>query len=96
MRGPLSPRGSTDIDFIDSLESLACGDNMDNDGDGFVDYPEDPGCTSPTDNSEVDDCPSGPGCAQCANDLDDDGDDLIDYPSDPGCAAASDSSELDP
>ncbi len=29
-----------------------CMDGIDNDGDGFIDYPEDPGCFSPYDNSE--------------------------------------------
>jgi hypothetical protein len=31
-----------------------CQDGLDNDGDGFIDYPNDPGCTSPTDESEID------------------------------------------
>jgi Polysaccharide lyase len=31
-----------------------CNDNRDNDSDGKVDYPSDPGCTSKTDNSETD------------------------------------------
>jgi hypothetical protein len=30
-----------------------CEDGIDNDGDGLIDFPADPGCTSPTDNSEV-------------------------------------------
>lgn len=30
-----------------------CSDGEDNDGDGKTDYPEDPGCTSPDDDSEV-------------------------------------------
>src|SRR5262249_8463513 len=29
-----------------------CADGMDNDGDGKIDYPHDPGCTSPDDDSE--------------------------------------------
>lgn len=29
-----------------------CNDGLDNDGDGFTDFPEDPGCTSGTDTSE--------------------------------------------
>ena len=32
----------------------ACSDGADNDGDGKVDFPADPGCTSAADNSEVD------------------------------------------
>jgi Lysyl oxidase len=31
-----------------------CADNQDNDGDGKVDYPNDPGCSSSTDNDEKD------------------------------------------
>ncbi|MGQ0536953.1 MAG: S8 family serine peptidase, partial [Methanobacteriota archaeon] len=30
-----------------------CADALDNDGDGLVDYPNDPGCTSSTDNDET-------------------------------------------
>ncbi len=30
-----------------------CSDNLDNDHDGLVDYPADPGCLSPTDNDET-------------------------------------------
>jgi hypothetical protein len=29
-----------------------CSDGIDNDGDGLIDYPQDPGCSSATDNSE--------------------------------------------
>ena len=32
----------------------ACRDGNDNDGDGLIDYPADPGCTSPTDTDETD------------------------------------------
>jgi len=32
-----------------------CSDNKDNDNDGLIDYPEDPGCTGILDNSEEDD-----------------------------------------
>ena len=31
----------------------ACSDGVDNDGDGFTDYPADPGCTSAADNDEA-------------------------------------------
>lgn len=30
-----------------------CNDDTDNDGDGLIDYPQDPGCSSITDNSEI-------------------------------------------
>ncbi|MBI2096856.1 MAG: hypothetical protein HYT40_01730 [Candidatus Sungbacteria bacterium] len=31
-----------------------CSDSIDNDGDGKIDYPADPGCVSPEDNNELD------------------------------------------
>ena len=34
-----------------------CSDGIDNDGDGKTDYPTDPGCTSSSDNSEIDQQP---------------------------------------
>ena len=70
-----------------------CSDGVDDDGDGKADYPDDPGCTDPSDNDEMDDCPSGPMCPECANGKDDDGDGLTDYPADTSCKAASGTSE---
>lgn len=70
-----------------------CSDGRDDDGDGDIDFPADPGCTGPTDDSEDDACPSGAGCPVCSNGLDDDGDGLTDYPQDSGCLAASGASE---
>lgn len=41
-----------------------CEDGFDNDADGKIDYPADPGCTGPTDNDETDPAPPPPGvCA---------------------------------
>ena len=61
-----------------------CSDGIDNDGDGLVDYPADPGCTSPTDTSEHE------STLPCDDGIDNDGDGLIDYKADgsgdPGCA----------
>jgi hypothetical protein len=68
--------------------NLACNNNVDDDGDGDIDYPEDPGCGSTTDTDEVDDCPAGPNCPACANGMDDDGDGQTDYPADVDCDAA--------
>lgn len=39
----------------------SCSDNVDNDSDGKIDYPADPGCTSTTDNTEEDAVPAAPG-----------------------------------
>jgi large repetitive protein len=71
-----------------------CMDGIDNDGDGHIDYPNDPGCTHPHDDSEEDDCPDGPLCPQCSNGIDDDGDGNTDWPDDPGCTSAADPSEI--
>ncbi len=53
----------------------ACADGLDNDGDGLVDYPADPGCASATGAIEN---------PQCNDGIDNDGDGLIDL-ADPGC-----------
>ncbi len=70
-----------------------CSDGLDDDGDGDIDHPADPGCDSPDDPDEVDDCPSGPNCPDCSNGVDDDTDGNTDYPMDTSCQAASDASE---
>jgi CSLREA domain-containing protein len=61
----------------------ACNDGIDNDGDGLVDFPADPGCSSATDDSEH--SPLSP----CDDGIDNDGDGFIDYrvdgTGDPGC-----------
>jgi hypothetical protein len=68
-----------------------CNDNIDNDGDGRVDYPNDPGCSSPTDNDEYNTIVNT--VYQCNDGYDNDGDGLRDYPSDPGCSSYIDDSE---
>nr|HEX4317520.1 hypothetical protein [Kofleriaceae bacterium] len=70
-------------------ENPMCSDGVDDDGDGKADYPDDPGCTDPSDNDETDDCPNGSNCPQCANGKDDDGDGATDYPNDSSCKSAS-------
>jgi hypothetical protein len=64
-----------------------CSDGIDNDGDGLVDLGPDPGCTSPSDNSELDTPP------QCSDGVDNDGDALTDFPNDPGCDSPADNLE---
>jgi len=65
----------------------ACSDGIDNDGDGLVDYPMDPGCSSPTDDSELD------ATHPCDDGIDNDGDGFVDWrldgSGDPGCASAA-------
>lgn len=67
-----------------------CDDGSDNDGDGFSDYPQDPGCTSVTENSEL-------SSRQCDNGIDDDGDARVDWRSDgtgdPNCSSLTDNTE---
>lgn len=58
------------------LEAPDCSDGVDNDGDGLVDHPSDPGCWGPLGTTE-----SPP----CSDLLDNDGDGRIDHPADPGC-----------
>lgn len=66
-----------------------CADGQDNDGDGLIDFPADPGCFAADDSNETDP-------AVCSDGKDNDGDGLIDFPSDKGCAAADDTDEVDP
>jgi hypothetical protein len=71
-----------------------CNDGIDNDGDGKIDFPYDPGCYAPNQDDETDDCPDGPNCPQCGNGQDDDGNGKTDYPDDSGgCTMAADSDE---
>lgn len=46
-----------------NLSEFQCSDGVDNDGDGKIDYPADPGCSSTTDDNETDpqQAPSGGG-----------------------------------
>ena len=65
-----------------------CNDGIDNDSDLIIDYPNDPGCVSLTDNDETD--PVTPACSDA---LDNDSDSKVDYPNDLGCDSASDNNE---
>jgi hypothetical protein len=64
-----------------------CTDGIDNDGDGLIDLGQDPGCTSPGDNMELDSTPA------CMDGIDNDGDGFVDFPNDPGCDSTTDTSE---
>ena len=65
-----------------------CGDGFDNDGDGLVDYPADPGCSSLGDSDETN--------VQCSDGIDNDSDGNIDFPADPECASPDDTTEGGP
>jgi hypothetical protein len=71
-----------------------CSDGVDDDGDGKNDYPDDPGCQSPSDDDESDNCPNGSGCPKCSNGRDDDTDTKIDYPADTSCSSAASNAEV--
>lgn len=73
---------------------VQCNDNIDNDGDGKIDFPADPGCANKNDRDEFNAAPPPP--AACGNGLDDDADGKVDYPADPGCTSLTDTSEVDP
>ncbi len=57
----------------------ACSNGLDDDGDGHLDYPDDPGCADANDDTETD-----PALA-CDDGLDNDGDTYTDFPFDPAC-----------
>ncbi len=65
-----------------------CNDGIDNDGDGKTDYPADPGCSSTSDDDELD-----LSTAQCNDGIDNDGDGLVDWQYDLGCYGAEDNTE---
>lgn len=64
-----------------------CQNLMDDDFDTQIDYPADPDCDSPRDESEN---------ATCADGLDNDRDGFADFPDDPGCDSATDTTETNP
>jgi hypothetical protein len=68
----------------------ACDDGIDNDGDGFTDHPDDPGCANASDASERN------LSLVCDDGLDNDHDGSIDFPGDPGCAGATGTLENPP
>jgi hypothetical protein len=78
----------------------ACSDGIDNDGDGLVDDPNDPGCFDELHTSEEDSCddpgndPNNPpaSCPECGNGIDDDNFGDVDG-DDPDCDSAADTDE---
>jgi hypothetical protein len=72
-----------------------CADNLDNDAvpDGRVDWPQDPGCSSGSDATEVAGNGQDP-VTQCSDGAENGGSlTLHDYPLDSGCASAADADE---
>ena len=84
------------LDQIDaiSLHVPACDDGIDQDGDGLVDYPDDPGCDDPLDPFETSDA------LPCDDGIDNDGDGRVDFDpvtfADPGNETTPPSGEGDP
>ena len=68
-----SGRGGSFELSVEETPIEACQNGEDDDGDGIVDYPNDPGCTSERDLDETSPRPS----PSCANQVDDDADGLI-------------------
>jgi glucose/arabinose dehydrogenase len=66
--------------FRIGLPNPECSDGFDNDGDTFIDFPEDPGCPDAEASFEDPVCDDG---------FDNDGDGFIDFPEDPGCPDAA-------
>ncbi|MBT4722556.1 DUF11 domain-containing protein, partial [Candidatus Falkowbacteria bacterium] len=73
--------------IMGSEDVPACSDKIDNDADGLIDYPDDPGCDGLDDSSEI-----NVSLTQCSDGLDNDSDGLIDL-LDPGCSSSSDNDE---
>ena len=80
---------SYQYDVVVTGPTPQCADALDNDGDGKVDYPADPGCASSSDTTESPD----PALPQCSDGHDNDGDGKVDHPADPGCTGSSDTTE---
>jgi hypothetical protein len=75
-----------------TCQPALCSDGVDNDSpaDGKIDFPFDPGCTDPADDTEAD-----PGTAPvCADGVNNDGDGQTDFPADFGCVGAGGASEV--
>ena len=86
--GMAAPHEMASATWVPTVE--ACNDQLDNDGDGLTDFPDDPGCASQSDGSE------NASDAECDDRLDNDGDGLTDFPQDPDCSSASDPRETRP
>lgn len=90
----------TEPTFPGADDPRACNDGIDNDDDGRVDFPADPGCEYALDATEED--PLAP--RACSDGVDNDGDGRTDFDrnnngvmdpeDDPGCDSAADDDEM--
>ncbi|MFN2468831.1 MAG: hypothetical protein ABR521_11955 [Gaiellaceae bacterium] len=97
-RGSAAPEPDYCYGADDCAPPIECEDGLDNDGDGKVDYPSDPGCYGHTDNEEDDGWepqPPPPPTAkpQCSDGADNDRDGLSDRDDFTGCTSTSDNDE---
>jgi hypothetical protein len=76
---------------VDEISISECKNMVDDDFDGYIDFPDDPGCENAYDRDENDPVPT----PVCFDEYDNDGDGLSDYPSDYGCLYAGDNDESD-
>jgi len=72
---------------IGDVTDVDCLNGIDDDGDGAIDFPDDPGCTRAADMSERE------GGHACDDGADNDGDGFADFPADPHCSGPADPSE---
>jgi hypothetical protein len=77
--GPWRRVGAQSVEADVRIPARICDDGLDNDLDGLVDFPADPGCSSGSDTSEHS------ASLVCDDGLDNDGDGFTDDPADPGC-----------
>jgi hypothetical protein len=92
MTAPVPVRNAPDNCAPKAPAPLAlCADGIDNDGDGLIDFPADPGCVNADDNDEFN---APPPAAQCSDGIDNDADGLVDFPADPGCVDPADNNEF--
>ncbi len=91
----LNPEGMTTVHIAKTQKGIGleseyipseCDDGIDNDGDGYTDYPSDTGCTGLSDSSEL-------GTVECDDGVDNDFDEATDYPDDEGCSDSLDDDE---
>lgn len=71
--GPLAPPIYAIFDDLRLDPAAACGDDLDSDGDGLADYPDDPGCSGP------DDLLERSAALACDDGVDNDGDGRADF-----------------
>ena len=87
--GKIESASSGEIVVRSRAGVVACNDGIDNDGDGLIDFPEDPDCDSAADTDEA-------RVPRCADGLDNDGDGFIDFGEDPSCSSLLDDDESGP